>query len=137
MTSKEELVMCRLYARDESMMRPMSRVATRVAVSQTGAPSSQFCLKSSNVLVNKVVVDLFNFNCFDSSYRNSASPSPGHLISIFHAPFSRLLQWNESRRVCSADTWSTVFDRFAIQIKISPSVRASHRILLVPHTMRY
>ena len=38
MTGKEELVKCRLYARDDSMIRPMSRVATRVAVSQTGAP---------------------------------------------------------------------------------------------------
>ena len=39
-------------------------------------------------------------------------PSTPHL-QLPHA-FLRLLQWDESRRVSGADTWSTVLDRLAV-----------------------
>ena len=57
MTIKEELIKCTPHAREDSIMRPMSRVTTRVAVLQTGAPSSQSRFKPTNVLVDKVVVE--------------------------------------------------------------------------------
>ena len=72
--------------------------------------------------VTKIVVFSFRSNCTNEA-RGTSSSSPR-----LHLPhqFFRLLQWDESRRVSSADTGTTMLDRFAVS-RVSHSAHQPHR----------
>ena len=133
--SKEELIKCIPHVRKESMMRPMSRVVTRVVVLQRVGtfnmmqtnlgPSQQ--VRCGIYIISIALIQAtgtVHLTLQDTTYPSSA-------------PLSFVYFNGMNREECVAPIPGRPCLTGLLFKKISPSVRANHRILLVPRTMRY